>query len=156
MDQNHDFSALRNLLALRRLEVPMDTEVNRFLIEFHRRQRAQLLVKESAWARVTSWLGERISFAPSLSYASGLACVAVIGFLSFSTPTQITSSPGHYQLSLSMPGKPAAFALLPSSYVREGSTGGHENMSFTSSARADATRFVLANSRVAYDATAAF
>ncbi len=32
MDQNQDFSALRNLLALKRLEIPMDTETNRFLI----------------------------------------------------------------------------------------------------------------------------
>ena len=51
MDQDQDFSALRNLLALKRLDMPKDTQVNQFLIEFHRRQRAQLLVPQSRWTR---------------------------------------------------------------------------------------------------------
>ena len=154
MDHETDFSALRNLLALRRLDVPMDTEVNRFLIEFHRRQRAQLLVKETAWVRLTAWLGEKVRIVPSLSYASGFAAIALLGLLAVSAPQRVTATVGHYQLSLSMPGAPSTFALLPTAYHRDASSSRSDT--FTSSARSNATRFVLANSRVAYDATAAF
>ena len=51
MDQHQDFSPLRELLALKKLEMPTDTRIDQFLIEFHRRQRAQLLVPESRWTR---------------------------------------------------------------------------------------------------------
>ncbi len=83
MNHHDDFAALRNLLALKRLETPMDTEVNRFLIEFHRRQRAQLLVPESRWSRAVAWLKERaanLGMVPSLSYASALAAIALVRF----------------------------------------------------------------------------
>ena len=38
MNDAHDFSALRNLLALKKNDHPKDTQVEEFLAEFHRRQ----------------------------------------------------------------------------------------------------------------------
>ena len=38
MDQDQDFSKLRNLLALKKLDMPSDTQIDQVLIEFHRRQ----------------------------------------------------------------------------------------------------------------------
>ena len=58
MDQDQNFSSLRKLLALKKLDTPKDTEVERFLIEFHRRQRAGVSVPDSAWDRFTAWVGE--------------------------------------------------------------------------------------------------
>jgi hypothetical protein len=152
MDHDHDFSSLRNLLALRRLDVPMDTEVNRFLIEFHRRQRAQLLVRETLWSRLQAWMGGKI---PSLSYASGLACLAILAILPLSNRTPATGGVGRYQLSLNAPSTSAAPALVSTAYVRDASAASND-LTFRPSARGDATRFVLASTRVAYDATAAF
>jgi hypothetical protein len=155
-------ASLRNLLALRRLELPEDTEVNRFLIEFHRRQRAQLLVPQSAWARSMVWLKERTEgfrLVPSLSYASTFAAIALMTFLGFSRQVQVTqAADGQYRLSLHMPSTDSTLAMLPASLSRAAATPAHtDNYTFTSSpAKPRATRFVLENSRLAYDATAAF
>jgi hypothetical protein len=154
--------ALRNLLALRRLELPEDTEVNRFLIEFHRRQRAQLLVPQSAWARALLWLKEgaqNLGLVPSLSYASGFAAVALMAFLGFSQQVQVTQAAGTYNLSFHMPNNDSALAMLPASLTRQtvAAAAKTDPMVFTSSpAKPSATRFVLENTRLAYDATAAF
>jgi hypothetical protein len=150
--------ALRNLLALRRLELPENTEVNRFLIEFHRRQRAQLLVKESAWARTFGWIREQaegLRLVPSLSYASSFAAIALMAFLGFSRQVQVTHTDGgQYKLSFHMPSNDSVLAMLPTSPATPAHT---DNLIFTSSpAKPSATRFVLENTRVAYDATAAF
>ncbi len=162
MEHDQDFSALRNLLALQKLETPQNTEVDRFLIEFHRRQRAQLLVPESAWARAVSWIKERtesFTFVPSLSYASGFAALALMAFLGFSQQVQVTQVGGQYQLSLHMPSSDSSFAMVPVSFTKSatGTPAATSNLTFTpSGAKPAATHFILANTRVAYDATVAF
>ena len=164
MDNDHDFSALRNLLALKRLETPLDTNVDRFLIEFHRRQRAQLLVRTSYWARAMAWFGERASsfeWVPSLSYATAFAAIAITAaVLSFSQQVQVThDSGGQYRLSLSMPSNQSSFAMIPASFGAVTTASKAASLSFTPS-RSEAptaTRFVLANnSHSAYDANMAF
>ena len=138
----------------------MDTEVNRFLIEFHRRQRAQLLVPESRWARLCSWVQERtpeFKLVPSLSYASSFAAVALVACLGFSHQVQVSQVDGQYKLSLRMPVSDTSFALIPTNFSRDSSAASTDDLTFTpASAKPATTRFVLANSRVAYDATAAF
>jgi hypothetical protein len=160
MEHQPDFSALRNLLALKKLEAPLDTEVNRFLIEFHRRQRAQLLVPESRWARAMAWLQERVEgirIFPSLSYASGFAAIALMAFLGFSQQVQVTHVDGRYKLSLHMPTSDASFALIPTSFSKGTSSASPNSLTFTpNAAKPAATHFILANTRVAYDATVAF
>ncbi len=163
MDHNQDFSALRNLLALKKLETPMDTDVDRFLIEFHRRQRAQLLVPASVWVRAWVWLKERASsleLVPSLSYASAFAAIALTAVLGLSQQVQIThNDAGQPQLSLRMTSNQSSFAMIPASFGSINMTSKADNLSFTPS-RSDApvaTRFVLANnSHSAYDANMAF
>lgn len=160
MDQNTDFSKLRNVLALKRLEVPMDTEVNRFLIEFHRRQRAQLLVPASRWSMAMDWLRERASsfgIVPSLSYGCAVAAIALAAFVGLSQRVQVTDVGGQYQLSLVTPSHDPALAMIPASF---------SNISLARKAGAPATfgaggsqattRFVLANSHPGYDASATF
>jgi hypothetical protein len=162
MEHDQDFSALRNLLALRKLETPMDTEINRFLIEFHRRQRAQLLVPQSRWARAMAWIhsqAENYHLVPSLSYASGFAAVALMAFLGFSQQVQVSQTDGQYKLSLNMPSSEATLAMIPTSFVRgsSASPAKTDSLTFTPTAsKPGATHFILANTRVAYDATAAF
>ena len=161
MDQNQDFSALRNLLALKKLETPMDTEVNRFLIEFHRRQRAQLLVPASRWARAIAWLEERAGFqlAPSLSYASAFAAIAVAAFVGLSQQVQVShGTDGGYKLSLHMPSSQSSFAMIPASFGGQAPAAKVANLNFTpTQADAAPTRFVLANNaHPAYDANVAF
>jgi hypothetical protein len=160
MDHDPDFSSLRNLLALKKLETPMDTEVNRFVIEFHRRQRAQLLVPASSFARVMDWVKERAAsfeLMPSLSYASAFAAIALTAFIGLSQQVQVTQAPGgQYKLSFHMPGSESSFAMLPTSLTSATSVSHADNLSFTPNRHDSATRFVLANSHSAYDATVAF
>jgi hypothetical protein len=161
MENDHDFSALRNLLALKKLETPQDTDINRFLIEFHRRQRAQLLVPESRWARVASWLKEKtagIVLVPSLSYASGFAAVALMAFLGLSQQVvQVSHVDGQYKLSLRLPSASSSFAMIPTTFTKTSGSSASSDLTFTpSSAKPGATHFILANTRVAYDATVAF
>ncbi len=159
MAHEYDFSALQNLLALRRADMPADTETNRFLIEFHRRQRAQLLVRESAWTRLTSWIGDCVGalpFFPVLSCASGVAAIALMSFIGFSQQVQVSQVDGQYKLSLRAPAVPSSFAMVNASFPKSSSAPG-DNLTFSPSAsKPGATRFILENSRVAYDATVAF
>jgi hypothetical protein len=164
MDQNQDFSALRNLLALKRLETPMNPEVDRFLIEFHRRQRAQLLVPASLWTRAMAWLGEKASsfeLLPSLPYATAIAAIAVTAVLGFSRQIQVQSAGGgQYTLSLNVPSSQSSFAMIPASFGATTTASKADSLSFTTSRSdtpATATRFVLANnSHSSYDANMAF
>jgi hypothetical protein len=164
MDQHQDFSKLRNLLALKKLEMPLDTQIDQFLIEFHRRQRAQLLVPASPLARALAWVKERmegLELVPTLSYASALAVIAITAFVGFSQQVQVSQTAGHpYELSFRLNPHDGAFAMIPSSFASLGnpSLKSVESQNFTPN-RSDTatTRFVLANnSRVAYDATVAF
>jgi hypothetical protein len=163
MDQDQDFSKLRNLLALKKLDMPSDTQVDQFLIEFHRRQRAQLLVPASSLARAMDWIKERVAaleLAPSLSYTAAFAALAITAIVGLSQQVTVTAAPGQpYQLSFQMPTRESAFAMIPTSFGGAiSSQKTVENTSFTSN-RSDSatTRFVLANNpRVAYDSTVAF
>jgi len=164
MNQDQNFSALRNLLALNRLEMPKDTQLDQFLVEFHHRQRAQLLVRESLLTRGMAWLQERIAgfaWTPTLPYGAAFAAIAITAVIGLSQQVQITKADGQpYQLSLSMPARDTAFAMIPSSYTPPAAPAQKaiEGVNFTPT-RSDSstTRFVLANnSRVAYDATVAF
>jgi len=161
MDKNQDFSALRNLLALKKLEMPMDTEVDRFLIELHRRQRAQLIAPVSAWAQAVAWVQERLEgfqLVPSLSYASAFAAIAITAFIGLSQQVQVTHEAGQYQLSLHMPTSDSSFAMLPATFGTTPSVSQKpaDSLSFTPNRADSTTRFVLANSHAAYDATVAF
>jgi hypothetical protein len=161
MYQHDSFVALRNLLALKRLETPMDTEVNRFLIEFHRRQRAQLLVPQSRWSRAIAWLKEsaaHVGIVPSLSYASAVAAIALTAFLGLSQQVQVTQVAGQYKLSLVSPSHEASLAMIPASFGTTSLVAKKSSEPTTFGAtRADATtRFVLASAHPGYDATATF
>jgi hypothetical protein len=163
MDHDQDFSALRNLLALKRLEISSDTQVDQFLIEFHRRQRAQLLVPASRWARAWAWLREgfpALELVPSLSYAAVFGAIAITAVLGFSRQVQVTQdSGGQYRLSFNLPSSQSSFAMIPASFGAVTTASKTDNLSFTPS-RSDtpaATRFVLANnSHSYYDANMAF
>jgi hypothetical protein len=160
MEHNDDFAALRNVLALKRLEMPMDTEINRFLIEFHRRQRAQLMVPESRWARATAWLKERASalgVVPSLSYGCAVAAIALTAFMGLSQDVKVTHVDGQYKFSLLSPGRDPALAMIPASFnlampARKASAPA----TFGAGSAQTTTRFVLANSNPGYDASATF
>ncbi|MCE0482765.1 MAG: hypothetical protein LV479_00840 [Methylacidiphilales bacterium] len=158
MDQNQDFSKLRALLSLQRVEIPADTD--RFLIEFHRRQRAQLLVPESLWARAFSWLKERVAgldLVPSVSYAAAFAAIAITAVVGLSQQVQVTETAGHVpQLSFHLPARDASFAMLPASFGANAASKLNESANLS---RSDSTptQFVLAtNPHRAYDATVAF
>src|SRR5271155_479168 len=121
MKHETDFTALQNLLALKRLETPVNTEVDRFLIELHRRQRAGILVPESRLDRAFAWLRslvENLRPMPSLIGAGAMAAVAMACFLGFSPQAEVASSDGSYHLSFSLPTKDAAFAMIPAAFTR--------------------------------------
>jgi hypothetical protein len=153
MERKDEFASLRNVLAIKRLEIPMDTEVNRFLIEFHRRQRAQLLVPASRWSRAIDWMKERaasVGVVPSLSYGCAVAAIALVAFMGLSQQVQLTHvDGGGYKFSLLTPGRDPSLAMIPASF---------DTMTTKArkSATPTATRFVLASSHPGYDATAAF
>jgi hypothetical protein len=163
MNQDHDFSALHNLLALKRQDLPQDTQVEEFLTEFHRRQRAQLFVRKSFLGGSMIWIKERIASldpVPSLSYAGVAAAIALTAFLGLSQQVAVTNSDGQTKFSFRMPLHETSFALLPGSLLPSASVSPKlsESLNFTPS-RADAvaTRYVLANNTPgANDATVAF
>jgi len=163
MNQDHDFSALHNLLALKRQDLPQDTQVEEFLTEFHRRQRAQLFVRKSLWSGTVSWIKEHMAGfdpVPSLSYAGVAAAIALTAFLGLSQQVAVTNSDGQTRFSFRMPLHETSFAMLPGSLLPSASVSPKlsESLNFTPS-RADAvaTRYVLANNTPgANDATVAF
>jgi hypothetical protein len=162
-DSDQDFASLRNLLALQKLDMPRDTQVDEFLVEFHRRQRAQLLVSPSVFARSFGWMKERVSawrWAPSLSYGAAFAAIAIIACAALSQQVQVTEASGQSKLSFRMPSE-TSFALVPGSFVPASNVSPHlsDSPTFVSgrTGSAAATRYVLAtNSPGAYDATVAF
>jgi len=161
MEHPDDFAALRNVLALKRLELPMDTEINRFLIEFHRRQRAQLLVPASGWSRALAWMKERAAdfgIVPSLSYGCAVAAIALAAFVGLSQQVQVTNVDGQYQLSLVTPSHDPALAMIPASFSNISLPAKRASLptTFGASGSQATTRFVLANSHPGYDASATF
>jgi hypothetical protein len=155
-----DFASLRNLLALKRLDTPLETEVDRFLIEFHRRQRAQLLVPQSRWSRAASWIKESaasLGVVPSLSYASAVAAVAFAAFLGLSQQVQVTQVAGQYKFSLLNPGHEASLAMIPATFGTTSLEAKKSSVPATFGASRDTTtRFVLASSHPGYDNSATF
>lgn len=164
MNDNHDFSALRNLLALKKNDYPKDTQVEEFLAEFHRRQRAQLFVRKSLVSSMMAWVQERIaSFdpVPSLSYATVAAAIAVTAFLGLSQQVAVTTnSEGQTRFTFHMPVHETSFAMLPGTLLPSVSVSPKlsESPNFTPSRTdAAATRYVLAKTTPgANDATVAF
>jgi len=161
MEPTPDFSKLRNVLALKRLEIPMDTEINRFLIEFHRRQRAQLLVPASGWSRALAWMKERAAdfgIVPSLSYGCAVAAIALAAFVGLSQQVQVTDVGGQYKLSLVTPSHDPALAMIPASFSNISLPAKRASLptTFGASGSQATTRFVLANSHPGYDASATF
>jgi hypothetical protein len=162
MENDHDFTALRNLLALKAQDLPQDTQIDQFLIEFHRRQRAQLLVPQSFWARAGGWMKERlagIQLIPSLSYAGAFAAIAFISCVGLSQQVQVTHVDGQSKLTFRMPAQDTSFAMVPVSLGASpiASKSGY-SPSFSSSRNdSAATRYVLATaSRGVNDSTVAF
>jgi len=161
METTNDFAKLRNVLALKRLELPMNTEINRFLIEFHRRQRAQLLVPASGWSRALAWMKERAAdfgIVPSLSYGCAVAAIALAAFVGLSQQVQVTDVGGQYKLSLVTPSHDPALAMIPASFSNISLPAKRASLptTFGASGSQATTRFVLANSHPGYDASATF
>jgi hypothetical protein len=161
MKPESDFSALRNLIALKKLETPLETHVDRFLIELHRRQRATLLMPESRAHRLLGWLGgwmENLRPAPSLIGVGAAAAIAIAVVLGFAPGSPDAPADNTPQLALRMPSSEAAFALVPAAFAKApaDSLSKSDSYSFAPAAKPSATRFILSSPRVAYDATAAF
>ena len=164
MNHDHDFSALHNLLALKKNDYPQDTQVEEFLVEFHRRQRAQLFVRKSLWSSAVTWMKERMAgfeLAPSLSYASVAAAIAVAAFVGLSQQVAVTTnSNGQTSLSFRMPLHETSFAMLPGTLLPSSNLAPKLNDSLTFTpghTDAAATRYVLANNTPgANDSTVAF
>jgi len=164
-DHDEDFSSLRNLLAMSRLDMPNDTQVDQFLIEFHRRQRAQLLVPQSVLSRSVAWIKERVAgfqLVPSLSYGGAFAAIAITAFVGLSQQVQVvTSVDGQSKLTFRLTPHESSFAMVPGSLVSAPNfvpTKSSESPNFTPSRNdSSATRYVLANnSQGTHDATVAF
>jgi len=154
---------LRNLLASCRLDMPKDTQVDQFLVEFHRRQRAQLLVPQSFLTRGVAWMKERVAnfdLIPSLSYATVAAAIAITAFVGLSQQVQVTQVEGQNRLTLRMASHETSFAMMPTSFTPAAivSPKMSDSPNFNSSRNdSAATRYVLANnSQGAHDATVAF
>jgi len=166
MNDEHDFSALRNLLAQSKNDYPQDTQVEEFLTEFHRRQRAQLFVRKSLLGSAMAWVTERVKgleWAPSLSYASVAAAIAITAFVGLSQQVAVTTnSDGQMKFSLRLPGThDSSLAMLPGTLLSSTNVSTpklNEAVNFTPSrGDAAATRYVLANTTPgANDATVAF
>ncbi len=161
MEQDNDFSALRQLLASTRLDLPQDTQVDQFLAEFHHRQRVQLLARKSMFARLSGWVKEKVSgfeLVPSLSYASVAAAIAITACVGLSQQVQVVSENGApSKLTFRMPSHDTSFAMMPASFYPAASSA-PKSADFTPNRTdAAATRYVLANnSPGAYDKTVAF
>ena len=160
MDHDQDFSALRNLLASTRLDLPQDTQVEQFLTEFHHRQRVQLLARRSVLGRATAWVKEKAAgfeLVPALSYGGAFAAIALTICLSLGQQVRVvTNTDGQTKLTFRMASRDASFAMLPTATANF-SPRVSENPTFTPNRADVATRYVLANnSPGAYDKTVAF
>ncbi len=163
MNQDQDFSALHQLLASTRLDLPQDTQVEQFLAEFHHRQRVQMLARKSLLGRATAWVTEKVAgfeLVPTLSYGGALAAIALTVCLSLGQQVQVvTNTDGQTKLAFRMPSGDASFAMLPTAFAPSTNLAPKvtDSPSFTPNRTDAATRYVLANnSPGAYDKTVAF
>jgi hypothetical protein len=160
MNDDHDFAALRSLLALKKDDLPQDTQIDDFLAEFHRRQRAQLFVRQSVFTSCLNWLKERTShfeLGPSLSYATVAAAIAITAVIGLSQQVEVTHADGGSRVALRLRPHDASFAIMPTSFASV-SPKWSESPTFPATrGEAPATRYVLAtNFQGANDATVAF
>ena len=142
--------------------MPQDTQVEQFLVELHRRQRAQLLVPQSIWSHAMSWTKEKMAgfeLVPSVSYASVAAAIALTAFVGLSQQVQVTQVDGQSKLTFRMAPQDGSFAMVPASLIPSATISPKlsDSPNFAAS-RSDssATRYVLANSQGDHDATVAF
>ena len=125
---SEELSDIQKLIRLKRYEQPPEDYFDDFLLEFQRRQRAEMLQRplwQIAWERANLWLeGFRV---PALAYASIL--VAALGVTGVIMNSQ-TQGPAAAIASISAPNiAPAAptvpvanvssSAKLPPSYILE-------------------------------------
>lgn len=174
MNSKRDFTALQQLLALHREEVhsqAQQADLNRFLQELHRRQRAKLLVPVSPWVYAVQWCQHRVEgfehlfagFRPALAYASGgaaFAALALAALFCFTPQIQLNgaSSQNVAQVSFHLPGGATpTVALFPTAAAALNFSEEKLGHAFGSASQfAVATpRFVL-DTHAAYDARAAF
>jgi hypothetical protein len=167
MNETHDqdFSTLRNLLTLSKNDYPQDTQVEEFLTEFHRRQRAEHFVRKSLFSSAVTWAKARIAgfdLVPSLSYAGVAAAIALTAVIGLSQQVAVTTnSDGQTKFSLRMPGThEGSYAMLPGTLLPSATVSPKltDATNFTPSRTdAAATRYVLANTTPgANDASVAF
>lgn len=132
------------------------------MIEFHRRQRAQLLVPQSIWARGAAWVQERMAgfqLVPSLSYAGVAAAIAITALVGVSQQVQVSQVDGQSKLTLRMPTGQSSFAMVPVSFTPAAVSPKVTDSPNFAPTRHDsaATRYVLANNaQGAHDSTVAF
>jgi hypothetical protein len=167
---------LQAILAEKRKEVPQ-TDVESFLIELHRRQRAQLLRSQVD----TSFVSKAASFFRGLltpAYGTAFACAAVaLCYVGLHQPNGTVSSGGQATVSIASDPTPkvdlSASTLsaemseprqVPSSISKLFNGTRFSKLAATAQSAElfiprtlhDSPRFLLANSQVAYDARASF
>ncbi len=127
---SEDLTNIQKLIRLKRYEQPPEDYFDDFLLEFQRRQRAEMLQRplwQIAWERANLWLeGFRV---PAIAYASIL--VAALGVAGIIVNSQspapggdiaaaVTAAP---QIAPAAPNRPVAqvssSAKLPPSYILE-------------------------------------
>ena len=124
---SEELSPIQKLIRLKRYEQPPEDYFEDFLLEFQRRQRAEMLqrpVWQIAWERANLWLeGFRV---PALAYASILvAAIGVTGLMVSSQSGPSThavasvSSSGAVNLPSSTTGAVREVSTDPHSYVLE-------------------------------------
>jgi len=125
---SEELSDIQKLIRLKRYEQPPEDYFDDFLLEFQRRQRAEMLQRplwQIAWERANLWLdGFRV---PALAYASILvAAVGVTGVIMNSQtqgPAAAIASISAPNIAPAAPTVPVAnvssSAKLPPSYILE-------------------------------------
>lgn len=125
---SEELSDIQKLIRLKRYEQPPEDYFDDFLLEFQRRQRAEMLQRplwQIAWERANLWLdGFRV---PALAYASILvAAVGITGVIMNSqtqAPTTTLASISAPNIAPASPTAPVATvsssAKLPPSYILE-------------------------------------
>lgn len=125
---SEELSDIQKLIRLKRYEQPPEDYFDDFLLEFQRRQRAEMLQRplwQIAWERANLWLdGFRV---PALAYASILvAAVGITGVIMNSqtqAPAAAIASISAPNIAPASPTAPVATvsssAKLPPSYILE-------------------------------------
>lgn len=125
---SEELSDIQKLIRLKRYEQPPEDYFDDFLLEFQRRQRAEMLQRplwQIAWERANLWLdGFRV---PALAYASILvAAVGITGVIMNSqtqAPAAAVASISAPNIAPASPTAPVATvsssAKLPPSYILE-------------------------------------